>query len=332
MLKKIMIGLIAAGLSASGLQAESIATVAQLPKRSDRRTVLDLSNSGIDSPDGLERLARTSSHLTSLELSGNMLKNLSAGIGDFKHLEHLNLEGNQLVSLPAAIGKLTKLKSLKLSGNALSSLPRELAMLSKLKVLLLSNNQFSGYVPDVIGNITTLEVLTLDNNELTTLGRRIGDRVISVDKKDAFVFGRLSNLQALDLANNRIELMPFQTWRRFQGAPYLLSGTLISLQRLNLKGNRFNEIEIRLINADLKTERGWGRRPSVVIETSDQEPASGTDPRKARRHEKYAPRSRKPEEYLGGGSSPTAPQPTMKEFPKGSLPTAPSDSPRSEAQ
>ena len=336
-----MIIVIAAGLSATCLQAESIATVAELPKhilRGDRATVLDLSRSGIDSPDGLRRLARKYPHLITLDLSGNVLENLSAGIGDFKHLENLNLEGNQLISLPAAIGKLTKLKSLRLSGNALRSLPSELAMLSELKVLFLSNNQFSGYVPDVIGSLTTLEVLALDNNEITTLGRRIneftpegqpiGVRVIDVNKKDAFVFGRLSNLQVLDLANNRIEFMPFRTYNRVAGRPLLLSVTLSSLQRLNLKGNRFNEIEIRLINTDLRTVHEWGSKPSVVIETSDQEPASVTDPRKARRHKEYAPsRPRKPQEHPRGevesGYLPTAPQPTMKEVPKESLPTAP---------
>jgi GTPase SAR1 family protein len=104
----------------------------------------------------------------SLDLSGQDIHRLPAGIGELTELGYLNLSDNELSALPPEIGRLRKLKVLNLSNNRLRALPASLGELRELRYLSASSNRIEA-LPESLGALERLVELHLDGNQLNDL-------------------------------------------------------------------------------------------------------------------------------------------------------------------
>ncbi len=119
---------------------------------------------------------------------------------DFRgRVTYLSLPGNDLTgSLPDSLGNLTRLEYLDMTGNLLSGSIPDLTSLTGLEFLylgnndfLVGNNQFSGPIPDWLGNLANLRELALWGNQFSG---PIPDSL-----------GNLDNLTALRLGGNALD-------------------------------------------------------------------------------------------------------------------------------
>ena len=180
--------------------------------------------------------------LTTLELDGNPLGGLPAGIfDDLTSLTRLSLSHNRLAGLPPGVfDELSALQLLHLDGNQLSSLPAGIFdELTALRLLNLDGNQLSGLPAGVFDELTALRQLNLDGNRLSDLRAGVFDRLSALEKLrlgennlgaaglPARLFAGLPALQVLDLRANRLSSLP----------DGLFSG-LTNLRALYLEGNR----------------------------------------------------------------------------------------------
>ncbi|KUI69528.1 Leucine-rich repeat-containing protein 40 [Cytospora mali] len=139
-------------------------------------------------PAGLRRL----NLLTSLNLSGNRLaNNCLDAISQITSLKDLKLGGNLLWgTLEPCFSRLTNLEILDLHGNNLQKLPSDLAELHRLRILNLSENSFESLPFDVLSKLPLTE-LNVRKNKLT--GVLIDDGVTE-----------LPVLQNLDVSSNQL--------------------------------------------------------------------------------------------------------------------------------
>lgn len=117
-------------------------------------TKLELKGNGIEFfPEAItSRLHK----LKYLDLSHNLIANVSDNIGDLIELDTLILGQNHIESLPESIGDLKELKYLDLYGLKLSSLPESIGNLSNLKYLTLGSNHINK-LPESFGKLKSLE-------------------------------------------------------------------------------------------------------------------------------------------------------------------------------
>jgi len=132
--------------------------------------ILDLSNLGLTSIDGIENLEveiRYPNHASLYpQESGSIVV-----LKDVPNLQ-LTLSGNQLVSLPEAVGTL-QLQQLYLSGNHFEAIPECIRSLTSLERLELSKNHLTN-VPAWIGELVNLTQLFLEYNRIAQLPTEIG--------------------------------------------------------------------------------------------------------------------------------------------------------------
>ncbi len=154
-------------------------------------------------------------NLTNLEtlwLDGNKLSNIPSELFNLSQLKSLSIANNELTEIPPEISNLGLLEILNLNGNNISSLSAEIFNLSelrqlylgsnlingdifplftsynKLEALSISFNQFSGSIPNEIGNLINLRILNLSGNQISGLLPS--------------EFGDLTNLVDLEIQNN----------------------------------------------------------------------------------------------------------------------------------
>lgn len=140
----------------------------------------------------------------SLNLSGKELKAAPIEIFDFTlspgekfweaiPMQKLDLSFNQLSSFPAQLGLLTELISFKFRNNQCSELPAEFYLgCTNLRCLDFAQNKFAR-IDERIGGLSELRELVGFHNQLTTLPGTLA---------------ALSQLQVIDLSNNRLALFP----------------------------------------------------------------------------------------------------------------------------
>lgn len=87
-----------------------------------------------------------------LDLSCNMISELTDSFCSLVNLEQLDLSKNSLISLPDNIGNLENLKRLDLYSNNLISLPLSFGDLKYLKWLDLKDNPLQKDLPEIVGN------------------------------------------------------------------------------------------------------------------------------------------------------------------------------------
>lgn len=149
---------------------------------------LDATHSWIAYLDGIEVLTG----LEELNLRGNVLRTLPAGIGALTRLSKLDLGQNQLSALPPEIGKLKKLETLFLDENRLTQLPGEIGALSSLSDFFLVGNRLTA-LPDSMGNLSKLNMLFLPFNRLSAIPESMG---------------KLTRLRGIDLSHNPLKYLP----------------------------------------------------------------------------------------------------------------------------
>jgi Leucine-rich repeat (LRR) protein len=110
----------------------------------------------------------TSTHITSLDLSGNNLSQIDHHIGLLRHILELRLITCQLTKISGEIGRCTTLQSLVLTDNLLSTFPDQIGNLEDLDFLVLDRNFFET-LPSSVRKLTTLTELSLVNNQLKLL-------------------------------------------------------------------------------------------------------------------------------------------------------------------
>lgn len=89
----------------------------------------------------------TFTQITSIDLSGNKLFNISGLLSKFVNLQMLNLSHNELTAIPSSFADLRNLRKLLLHDNKLETLPPLLGNCRELRVLECHNNPFKT-IPD----------------------------------------------------------------------------------------------------------------------------------------------------------------------------------------
>jgi internalin A len=152
-------------------------------------TKLDLSMLGLEViPESVAGLT----HLQSLHVFSNQLKELPEFLGNLTQLEFFNAGGNELTALPESLGRLTQIQELEVRFNQLIALPDSLGRLTRLRRLDLRHNRLTA-LPESIGRLTALESLYVEGNQLTALPESIGE---------------LKQLQRLEAGSNRLTGLP----------------------------------------------------------------------------------------------------------------------------
>ena len=108
--------------------------------------------------------------LETLDIHGNLLRNLPNGLRNLDRLTNLNVSKNSLtVGSLQVIGQIQSLRELRLAGNAIDGeLTSELYDLKSLEILDISANNISE-VSCQISQLSNLRILNVANNKLTTL-------------------------------------------------------------------------------------------------------------------------------------------------------------------
>ncbi|KAK1126179.1 hypothetical protein K0M31_004815 [Melipona bicolor] len=208
----------------------------------------------------IELIEATASNLVTLSLTGNLVREIPAGLfQDFQRLVSIELSGNMLskitrdtfvgleetlLELDVSSNRLTsigefplrQLISLNLSGNRLTRIPPEtFGHLKRVRYLNLSSNPLYGGFPPVFpSSVLDLDISRTDLNILPSiLFRNLEslERVLiagnRLERIESGTFNRLANLSRIDLAGNHIEHIENEA---FVG--------LTGLYELNLRGNR----------------------------------------------------------------------------------------------
>ncbi|XP_054807697.1 plant intracellular Ras-group-related LRR protein 1-like [Prosopis cineraria] len=198
---------------------------------------IDLSNRGLRLlPEAFWRI----SGLVVLDVSNNQLTAIPDAVAGLQNLEELNVSTNHLETLPDSIGLLQKLKILNVSGNKLSAFPDSISQCRSLVELDASFNSLR-YLPTNIGyELQNLRKLLIHLNKLRSLPSSVCE-MRSLRYLDAHfnelnglpsAFGRLTNLEVLDLSSNFADL---------QELPATFSD-LINLKELDLSNNQISAL------------------------------------------------------------------------------------------
>ncbi|XP_076015004.1 podocan [Genypterus blacodes] len=174
------------------------------------------------------------SELVVLDLSANRLTNkglLRASLRNATHLESLNLEGNRLKQVPRHLP--LSLKTLNLEGNRISSVKnRAFISLKSLEHLGLARNKILKVAPGAFKALPVLHQLDLCHNSLRQVPRQLPPGLYSVAlnhnkirsvPRDAFCWGEntrsLSGLVRVQLEHNLIDLgeLDAQAFRCLRG-------------------------------------------------------------------------------------------------------------------
>lgn len=174
------------------------------------------------------------SELMVLDLSANRLSNkglLKNSLLNTTHLESLNLEGNRLKQVPQYLPH--SLKTLNLEGNLISSIRKTtLSTLKHLEHLGLARNKIIKVAPGAFKALPVLHQLDLCNNSLRQVPRELPQGLHSVVlthnriqsiPHDAFCWGdksrRLSGLVRVQLEHNLIDMgkLDSQAFRCLRG-------------------------------------------------------------------------------------------------------------------
>src|SRR5690606_31196097 len=132
-----------------------------------RLQVLDITYNKLTTlPSSLGNL----SQLRKLILGPNQLTELPSSIGGLSQLQELYIGQSHLTDLPASFSDLKSLLTLDVSYNQFTEVPESLQGTSgNLISLNMSVNDFSGGLPEWIGDFTALEELNLYNCRLPAL-------------------------------------------------------------------------------------------------------------------------------------------------------------------
>ncbi|KAL5120723.1 hypothetical protein ACEQ8H_001472 [Pleosporales sp. CAS-2024a] len=152
----------------------------------------------------------------------------------FCTLQSLDLHGNLLRELPVGLKRLTQLSRLHLSRNKLcTDVFHVISSIASLRELKLAENELHGHLPASVINLSCLEVLELQGNALTSLPNDMG---------------KLASLRTLNVASNQLTNIPMELFEKTALVELVansnrLEGTFFTvasaphLQELNVSNN-----------------------------------------------------------------------------------------------
>ncbi len=194
--------------------------------------VLKLDHQSIADADGLQYCK----NITSLNLSGNSLSTLPAGMGNLTALETLYLSDNAFTTLPAGLFAMTNLSTLRLDGNPLTEVPAGITALTKLKDLWLNGCALTAFPSALLG--MGLKSLDLSENQIKSLPSGINTLTFleGLYVKNAGLTAlpdnlyKMSALRYLNVSDNDISSLSAS-----------ISG-MTSLAQLNVSGNKLQSL------------------------------------------------------------------------------------------
>ena len=111
---------------------------------------------------------------TTVDLSFNSIGSISSNLAlQMPHITHLNISYNLLKELPSTIALLFHLEELLLRGNKITHLPHEICYMDNLQMLDVSHNLLCT-LPDQLGNLQSLVRLNVSHNALTSIPLSLG--------------------------------------------------------------------------------------------------------------------------------------------------------------
>uniref|UniRef100_A0AAQ5ZA71 Wu:fc23c09 n=1 Tax=Amphiprion ocellaris TaxID=80972 RepID=A0AAQ5ZA71_AMPOC len=181
------------------------------------------------------------SGLLVLDLSANRLTNIGLlrdSLLNATHLESLNLEGNRLKQVPRHLPP--SLKTLNLQGNLISSIKKAtFSSLKNLEHLGLARNKIFKVAPGAFRTLSVLHQLDMSHNTLRQVPRQLPQGLHSVAlthnkiqsvPRDAFCWGNksLSGLVQVQLEHNLIDLgkLDAQAFRCLRGFQVKLNNNI----------------------------------------------------------------------------------------------------------
>lgn len=154
-------------------------------------------------------------HITKIDISGNVIHELSPAVADIKGLLHLNISSNFLTTLPSTVNHMSNLLVLSARSNQLKKLPYFDGMY-RLRELDLSNNLLEE-VPKTLGDLKSLQILDVSYCQLRTLPLELCElrrslRILKASYNFLFELpqrlGNLASLEELHLSKNRLRVLP----------------------------------------------------------------------------------------------------------------------------
>lgn len=107
--------------------------------------------------------------LETLELNGNGVSAIPAGVFKLPKLKRISLQKNNMQNISdTPIGHVSTLQIIDLSNNDLATVPDSIGRLTNLKEIYLQGNSIVS-LPDSMGELKSLMILNVDGNDLTTL-------------------------------------------------------------------------------------------------------------------------------------------------------------------
>ncbi|MDO7887423.1 leucine-rich repeat-containing protein kinase family protein [Hymenobacter cheonanensis] len=168
---------------------------------------LDLSAGLTEFPEEIFDLADS---LEILNLSGNRLSALPAGLGRLHRLQVLFCSDNQFAAVPEVLGECPQLTMVGFKANKIRTLPPA-ALPPALRWLVLTDNELESLPPE-IGRCTQLQKLMLAGNRLRHLPAELA---------------RCTQLELLRIAANQLEelpawllALPRLSWLAYAGNPF----------------------------------------------------------------------------------------------------------------
>ncbi|XP_050673868.1 leucine-rich repeat-containing protein 40-like isoform X2 [Leptidea sinapis] len=153
--------------------------------------------------------------LKMLDLSSNVIKDISPNIKMLQELVTLKLHDNAIMALPSEISELKSLSNLSLDRNKLTELPIEFYKLTELRWLSISHNKLKKVAPD-IGDLVMLTFLDLSYNKLENLPPGMGYlvRLIELNLSNNELgelppdIVNLRDLKKFNISNNNLTMLP----------------------------------------------------------------------------------------------------------------------------
>ncbi|KAL9696305.1 hypothetical protein quinque_015590 [Culex quinquefasciatus] len=199
------------------------------------------------------------SSLRTLRLSSNNFTVIRENMLDrLPSLQNLVLDRCSIRELPATLfSKNNNLVKLDLSNNYLRTLKRNtFNNLNVFKELRLHNNQINDFPHVALSNVSTLELLSLSKNQLTSVDfyklhglpnlRHLDFRDNTISSLSGFNTVTLPHLDMIDLSGNLLLALPQNFFKHS-----------ISLQRIDLSCNRFNQIPNAALSESSLARLAW---------------------------------------------------------------------------
>ena len=165
-------------------------------------------------------------NLRELHLNGNQLTSLANDWDFAPLLECISLQYNKLYKLPGTLCSLRALRTLSVSNNKLTELPEHIDKLVSLETLHVHCNHLKR-LPGSIALLPKLAVLTVHMNSLNKLPALLPKslRILKAHSNDiakisSGVFDDCGALEKLDLAKNRISVLP-ESFKELSSLSYL---------------------------------------------------------------------------------------------------------------